>query len=356
MKATRDDSSPAARRARRRRSMVWSMAFILLGAMIAPLGGYLYAMLQPAAEAQPVSDTNPRANYWRAVREGVSGYTAVRSPEAGVLIQSEGQNWRSLRNGPLATYGAWVMGAALAVIVLFYLVRGSVKLEQPRTGRKVKRWNAFERLVHAYTATLFVVLAITGLSLLFGRAVLIPLLGKEGFGVWASLAKTLHNYLGPAFAVGVVLIILMWLRDNLPAKGDLEWFKSGGGIVGKKHPHAGRMNAGEKVWFWTICTVGVVAVASGLYMDFPDLGGTRSTLQIASLVHAALAMLWVAGFLGHAYIGTIGSEGSLEAMTTGYVDESWAKQHHDLWYEEVKHQDPDEGKDSAPASMAPQQG
>lgn len=358
MKTKQPMSDLAARRRRRWRSMVWSVAFILLSAMVLPLGGYLYASLQEGAVAQEVTDTNPRANLWRAVREGVTGYSAVEGQGANVLIQNGGQNWRSLRNGPIATYGGYLIGAAFLGIVLFYLVRGTVKLNAPRTGRTIERWSAFERIAHACTALLFILMAITGLSMLFGRAVLIPLLGAGGFAAWAGVAMSVHNYLGPIFSGFVLLLLVMWVRHNLPAKGDLEWFKKGGGMIGKGHPHAGRMNAGEKVWFWFIATGGVAVCVSGLVLDFPNFGQTRETMQLASIVHASVSMIWIALFLGHAYIGTLGSEGSVEGMINGHVDETWARQHHDLWYEEVKHQAAEEGRE-APAGgggVAPQQG
>ncbi len=357
MKTTHSETSSTARRSRRWRSMAWTLAFMLVAAMVLPLGGYLYATLADGAVAQEVTDTNPRSNMWRGVREGISGYSAVSGPEAGVLIQNGGQNWRALRNGPVATYGAYLMGAGLGAVVLFFLVRGRIKLDAPRTGRKVKRWNVFERLVHACTATLFVILGITGLSLLFGRAVLIPVMGAKGFAAWAGAAASIHNYLGPVFAGLLVMIILMWVRHNVPNKHDLAWFKQGGGLVGKGHPHAGKMNGGEKLWFWFIATVGVAVCVTGLIMNFPNYDQPRETMQLANLIHGGLGMAWIALFFGHAYIGTLGTEGALEGMTTGEVDETWAKQHHDLWYEQVKHQAADDGSDAAPAGgMAPQRG
>ena len=350
MKTKQPMSDLAARRRRRWRSMVWSVAFILLSAMVLPLGGYMYAALQEGAVAQEVTDTNPRSNTWRAVREGVSGYSAVQGPEAGVLIQNGGQNWRALRNGPIATYGGWLIGAAVLGIVLFYLVRGTVKLDAPRTGRTVPRWTTFERAVHACTAIIFILMAITGLSLLFGRAVLIPVMGASGFAAWAALAMDIHNYLGPVFTGLVLLIVVMWVRHNIPKKEDIEWFKMGGGMVGKGHPHAGRMNAGEKVWFWFIATFGIAVCVSGLVLNFPNFDQTRDTMQLANLIHAPVSMIWIAFFLGHAYIGTLGSEGSFDAMLKGEVDETWAKQHHDLWYEEVKHQASESGQSSSSSS------
>lgn len=323
-------------RARRRwRAMLWSMLAVTMAALVLPMLGYVYVGIQEAS-AQAVEETNPRANYWRAVREGIQGYTAVQGPEANVLIQNGGQNWRQYRNRVTAQYGGWILFLVLLAILAFFAVRGRIDLEKGASGHKVQRWTAFERTVHWFTAIIFVVLAVTGLSMLFGRVLLIPLLGPQGFAAWASFAITAHNYLGPFLSLGVLLMIIMWLRHNFPSKEDFAWFFKGGGMVGKEHPSAGRMNAGEKVWFWLICTVGVAVIITGFVLDFPNYGQTRETMQIANFLHGGLSLMWIAFFLGHAYIGTLGSEGSLEAMTTGEVDVNWAKQHHDLWYEEVQ--------------------
>jgi len=335
---TTDASARAAvptRAVRRRRAMTWSLVIILTGAMVLPLTGYLWAAMQPVL-AQAAQESNPRANFWEAVREGVSGYSAVSGQEANVLIQNGGQNWRQLRNGPIAVYGGWFLFLVLVAILAFFAIRGRVQLEKGRSGVTVERWKLWERVMHWFTATLFVILAITGLSMLFGRAVLIPLLGPQGFASWASLSMSLHNYLGPVFSIGVLCIIVFWMKNNLPSKEDWEWFRQGGGIIGKKHPSAGKANAGEKVWFWIVCVFGLAVIISGFILDFPNYGQSRETMQTANLVHGIAALVWIAVFFGHAYIGTLGTEGALEGMTRGRVDKNWAIQHHDLWYEEVE--------------------
>lgn len=327
------------RSAVRRRAMAWSFILILGGAIALPLAGYLYANMQPAHAQAGSEDANPRSNLWRSVRGGNEGYTAVRGDETNVLIQNGGHNWRQLRNGPIATYGGWFLFLSAVAIMAFFALRGRVDLDAGRSGQVVKRWALWERMLHWYTAILFIVLSVTGVSLLFGRKLLIPLLGPQGFAGYAQFAKDFHNYLGPFFAGGVALIIVCWIWHNFPKAEDFKWFAQGGGILGKAHPSAGRMNAGEKVWFWLICTVGVAVCVTGVVLDFPGVWDqTRDTMQKANVIHSIAAIAWIAVFFGHVYIGTIGSEGSLEGMTTGYVDANWAKQHHDLWYEQVKDQ------------------
>jgi len=333
------DSIPArldSRRLSRRSRLTTLLAVVmvlLLGVLTSsPLGGVRQAVAQQQGQAE---DTNPRANFWRAVRDGNQGYSAVTGPETGVLIQNGGENWRTLRNGPLMLYGGWFLLGVAVAIVLFYLIRGKVRLEGGRSGLTVPRWMAVERLLHWYTAVLFLVLMVTGLTLLFGRELLIPLLGKDAFAAWAGLAKQLHNYLGPFFAAGLLLELLFWARHNIPRRVDFKWFAQGGGVVGSSHPSAGRMNGGEKLWFWVIATVGVVMVASGLVLNFPNFEQTRGQMQLAHLVHSGSAIIMMAFALGHIYIGTIGTEGALQGMVTGRVDAEWAKQHHDLWYQDL---------------------
>jgi len=259
-----------------------------------------------------------------------------------MLVQRGGSEWRDLRNGPLKTYLPYVLAAMVVLILLYHLISGRNKLEHPRSGRKVKRWSGFERFVHWVTAISFIILAVSGLSMMFGRGLLIPLLGHEGFALWASLSITLHNIVGPVFSVGVSLMIVMWIWFNIPTTIDLKWFASGGGMFGKAHPSAGRMNGGEKVWFWIIATVGVVVCVTGWILVAPIFGfeipiamETRALMQQASLIHLAAAVIWTAVAIGHIYIGTAGTEGAFEGMATGYVSEEWAKQHHDLWFDEV---------------------
>jgi len=321
--------------------MLWTMVFVVVSAMLLPLTGYLPVDVTAVKAAD--QQTNPRANYWRAVREGDAGYTASSGPyTTNVLVQNGGQNWRQARNGPVASYGAGLLAATLAFIVLFYLIRGSVKLEHGRSGRTIPRWSVFERTLHWYTAILFILLAISGLSMLFGRAVLIPILGLQANSAWATFSIAIHNYLGPAFIVGVVLMILFWIKNNIPAGYDMQWIKEGGGLLSKdKHPPAGKANAGEKIFvFWIgVVLAGAIVCVTGLILDFPTYEQTREMMQTSHTLHVIAGIVWIAIILGHIYLGTIGTEGAFEGMVSGSVDTNWAKQHHSVWYEQVKNQE-----------------
>ncbi len=338
------DPKPSQRVQRYRRMTLWTLALMLTASLALPLGGYLYSDVAHAQDSA-AEDSNPRANYWRAVREGNTGYSAVTgrsldggviNAETGTLIQNSGQNWRQYRNGWLANYGGWVLFASLMIVVLFFALKGRIKIAGGRSGYKVKRWSGWDRFLHWYTAILFVVLTVTGLSLLFGRAVLIPLMGPKGFSLWAGFAKTLHDIGGPLFSLGVLLMIASWVQHNMIKGADFKWLFKGGGLIGNAHVSSGRLNAGEKIWFWFICLAGMAVIVTGFMLDFPTMGLSREVMQISSLIHAALAIFWIAFWIGHAYIGTMGTEGALEGMTTGYVDTNWAKQHHDAWYDEVR--------------------
>lgn len=332
---------------RRRRSIVWSFVALLVLAIALPFTGYLAVETGAVAPAVAQTEqgrqfsedraTNPRSDTWRHVRRDGEGTTTASGPYVvNNLISNIGQNWRQIRNGPIKTYGAIIMGLSLLAIGAFYLMRGRIPIEGGRSGYVVPRWSAFDRTVHWCVAGSFVLLAATGLALLFGRHVLMPIFGDAGFAAFAQASMYVHNFLGPLFGVLLVVMIIRWFKPNIPAKHDLQWFKEGGGIVGDKHPPAGEANGGEKVWFWIgVVLFGVTVTVTGFILDFPNFGQSRDVMAWAHVLHASVALVWIALFFGHAYIGTLGTEGALEGMTTGKVDVAWAKQHHDLWYEEL---------------------
>jgi len=325
------------------RIVIVAVALSLLAAMVLPLTGYLAyeaGLVQVAAaqdeDKKDEDAVNPRAEYWRAVREGVEGYSAVTGPEAGVLIQARGEDWREARNKTILVLGGWFLVLIVAAIAANHVITGGEKLAGGRTGRMMPRWSLFDRSLHWFVGISFVVLAITGLSLSFGRTVLIPLLGKEGFAAWAQLAKPIHDYLALPFAAGFIFMLLMLIPKNILKGYDFAWLASLGGRLGKGHPSAGFINAGEKIMFWLMFFGGAALVVSGFYLLFPNLGFTRSDMQLANLTHVIIGLFLIGIALGHIYLGTIGTEGAWEGMYSGEVDEAFAKQHHDLWYEEVK--------------------
>jgi len=332
-------------KARRRKIALWSTFLVLSLSLALPLASYSIHWLGMSATAQDASSSvNPRSDLWRAIRHGEPGYSAVKGEGANVLVQSGGENWRQFKESALVKNISWLIVGMAAVLLLYHLFHGKNRLvARELSGRMVPRWNGFERMVHWITAFSFIVLSITGISLLLGKNLLIPLLGKAGFASWAGLSMTIHNIIGPIFTIGIFLMIIMWIWHNFPTMTDLKWFAKGGGMFGDAHPSAGRMNGGEKVWFWILMTLGVAVCISGVILvspmypqiQIPGLDAARGLMQDASAVHAIAAVVWTAIALGHIYIGTAGTEGAIQGMATGYVSEEWAAQHHDLWLEDM---------------------
>ena len=320
-----------------------------------PPAGFVAPALPAADESNAVrAQTQPGNNapVWRAVRESGSqpGYTSLPGAEQGILIQSfvrypgstyttAGEAWRQVRNNWIIPYGGSLILIALLAIGIFYWRRGSIGGHIPDTGRKIERFTPLERATHWATAISFAILAISGIVLAFGKFFLLPVLGATLFG-WLSYAlKTAHNFAGPLFAVALVIFILTYLRDNLPQASDMAWLKKAGGMFGGGEVPSGRFNAGEKVLFWSgVIALGLVVVASGLVLDklVPGFGDTRGQMQIAHIVHGVGSVLMMAMFCGHIYMGTVGVRGAYQAMRTGYVDEAWAKEHHELWHDDIK--------------------
>lgn len=338
-----------------RRSRTKTLAALLLGvlavigvSMVLPFTGLLLVeqgvaqeqdAAAAAAEAERVAameDAELNRAFWKEARRGESGYTTVRGIDTGVLIQTEGEVWRELREGPVIVWGGWALVAVLAILLLFHLISGPARLEKGRSGVRITRWTLFERIMHWYVAILFIILTITGLSLLLGRNLLIPLIGHQAFGAWAAFAKPVHDYLSLFFVAGLVLLLLPWLGQNIPRGHDWTWFKMGGGYVGDKHPPAGFVNAGEKVWYWILFFGAIVLTVSGFFLLFPNFGWDRGEMQWAHLFHSVSGLALIAFAFGHVYLGTAGNEGSFEGMWTGEVDANWAEQHHNLWYEDVR--------------------
>jgi formate dehydrogenase subunit gamma len=292
----------------------------------------------PAAQQVQRQQTQPLNNapVWRDVRSGDAGYTTVRGPEAGVLIQSRGETWREARV-PIAFWGGMLLALAVVGLAGFYLLRGPMSVDEPPTGRMIERFTVADRVAHWLLAITWVILAVTGLILSLGKDVLLPVVGYTLFSWLATLSKNLHNFVGPILIVAVPWMFFKYVRDNGIGVDDVRWFMN---IVGyfKGHEHPSRrFNAGEKLVFWVVLVVlSTVLVITGLILNFPNFDQTRSTMQTANVIHMIAAYLAMALALVHIYLGTIGMKGAYQAMRTGYVDETWAKHHHERWYEEIK--------------------
>ena len=319
--------------------------------------------VKPEASADPnyLNQTNGERNkvqpgnnapMWRDVSRGVTGYSSLplrEAPEAGNLIQpfvkypgsrltNAGEAWRQVRNDWIIPYGAALLFVTLLALAIFYFARGSIKLHGAETGRKIERFTPFERATHWSNAIAFVTLAISGIVMAFGKFFLLPIMGGALFG-WLSYAlKNIHNFMGPLFVVTTIFMIVTFIRSNWPSADDLKWLVRAGGLFGGKEVPSHRFNAGEKVVFWGgVLFLGSIVIASGLFLDklIPGMAYLRGDMQIAHMVHAVATLLMMAMILGHIYIGTLGMQGAYKAMRTGYVDETWAREHHELWYDDI---------------------
>ncbi len=358
------------------------------GALLAILGFLLLlpiglnsgpAMAQSGTEP-PLSQGSPSAGnvpgsalgnasdseFWRALRHGGQANVSIPDRQAGTVIQSEGDNWRAIRNGPLYVYGGIVILGFLALVGLFFGVRGRIHIGAGTCGRTVERFNALERFTHWMTATSFIVLALTGLNLLFGRDTVLPVLtgilgeagGKSFFGTLTIAGKYAHNYISFAFMLGILMMFVLWVRHNFPNRYDVIWLAKGGGLFGfGGHPPAKKFNAGQKLIFWAVILGGVSISMSGIALMFPFefsmFAGTfellnmfgvnlpteftpMAEMQLSQLWHSIVALVLIGIIIGHIYIGTLGMEGAFDAMGTGQVDENWAGEHHSVWLAELQ--------------------
>ncbi len=308
------------------RALLFALAALLIA-------GAADAQTRPPA---PVSGFNPTTS---AVSEEqllgalkpVTGSITIPDGKAAVLIQPDGQAYRDYHRGVLPwLIGIFVIGTTVA-LVLFYLTRGRIPIEGGPSGRTLTRFGGFERFMHWLVAVSWIVLAISGLNVAIGAKVLMPLIGADAFAAFAQIAKYSHNYMAFPFTLGIVLMLLVWIRHNIPNKIDLEWFRQGGGLIGKGHPPSGRFNGGQKMIFWIVVGFGGLIAATGFVLMFPftvtDIGG----MQVMQVIHGALSVVMIAAILGHIYIGSVGMEGAFDAMGNGRVDVNWAKAHHDKW-------------------------
>lgn len=354
-------------RSRSSRSIFFSLVLALVCGLQLSLAGA--SNLPPEKPQFPtgVSSLNPGSELWREVRrrdgsgefnevnQGLlvnellheirkgqqmpQGTSQVDQVDSGVLINAQGKRWALFRMTTLADYSAIAIAAIFVIIALFFVIRGKVPIEGGLSGNVVKRFSDYERVVHWTLAIVFLFLAITGLILLLGRPLLIPLFGKDFFALLASASKEGHNLFGPLFLVSLIMMLVSFGRRNIYEKGDLTWLLKGGGLIGKGHVSGGFFNMGEKTWYWMVILIGLVISISGLVLVSPNFGQSRLIMEFTHILHVVSAMILMVVSIGHMYLGSIGSEGALEGMKSGYVDIKWADAHHDRWGKHCHEQD-----------------
>jgi formate dehydrogenase subunit gamma len=322
----------------------WFVAALGLAA-VAGVAAQSPAISPPDAElatqqaARKIAPPLNNQQVWSEVRSGRPQTTSVRGRETDVLMQPQGQTWRAVRP-PIATMGGMLLAVVLLGLAGYYAWRGPIMLHGKKTGRMIERFTPLKRYTHWTMGLSFVALGITGLLITFGRTLLLPLIGSTLFSWLAILAKNVHNFTGPVFSVALVVFIALFVRDNLPRAYDVQWLTKFGGMLdrsGDTHVPSGKFNAGEKALFWGLVVVlSVVLCITGYILNFPNFNQTRATMQLTNVVHMVVALGAIAMACFHIYLGTIGMHGALDAMRTGYVDETWAKEHHEYWYNDVK--------------------
>ena len=319
-----------------------------------PPPGFVAPALPKPDEGNGVrAKTQPGNNapFWRSVRRTgeVQGVTSLPGAEQGTLIQrfveypgsrftTAGEAWREARNRLLIPYGGSLLVIVVGAIALHYRRYAPLGGKFPDTGRKIERFTPFERSAHWANAIAFVILAVSGLVMAFGKFFFVPVIGRSLFGWLSYLLKTAHNFAGPLFAVSLVVVFITFVRDEMPRRGDLEWIRAGGGLFGGAEAASHRFNAGEKALFWAAMALGFIGVAAGLVLDkvLPGLAYLRADMQVAQMVHASATILMMGLIFMHIYLGTVGMKGAYRGMRTGYVDEAWAHEHHDLWLQDIK--------------------
>ena len=320
------------------------------------------------------------SEFWRTVRSGDAGTVSIPDKKAGVMVQTQGEAWRNYRNGPLSSFGVWVILGIIAILALFFAIRGRIRVDSGLSGKFIQRFNKIELVAHWLTAGSFVILAITGLNMLYGRYLFAGGASPTGdfstlqsvFAAITLAGKYAHNYLAFAFMAGLVLTFVLWLRDNIPNMLDVKWLAVGGGLFSKGvHPPSRKFNAGQKFIFWIVILGGLSLSFSGVSLMFPDtfamfaktyavlnvFGFSLNTnlsgieeMQIAQIWHSLVAAVMIAIIIAHIYIGSLGMEGAFDAMATGRVDENWAREHHSIWVAELKGETPvDDGSSSGGA-------
>jgi len=327
------------------RLVVSTIAVFMLMAIAAPVVAPQPTPVDPTADA--VKEQQLLQQLHR-----IQGLGTIPDTKSYVIEQPMGREWRRFHEVWLHWICAIAVLGMLVLLTIFYLVRGRVRIESGRSGINIVRFGAFERFVHWITATCFVILALSGLNITFGKDILLPLMGPSAFSAWSLAAKYAHNFISFPFVLGVILIFFMWLGENIPNKVDVAWFKRGGGIVGHDQPPAYRFNGGQKGVYWIVVLGGTAVAVSGYVLMFPFYGTTIADMQLAQIVHGVVAVLFIAAMLAHIYIGTIGMEGAFEAMGKGTVDLKWAEEHHSLWLQEEKARTGPSGLQQQPSATA----
>jgi formate dehydrogenase subunit gamma len=334
-----------------------SLRYLIIPALAVLMAG---PILPSQLAAQQPSSVNPTASSVKekqlleALKPGdtVSGRISIPDAAERNLIQPGGKEFLATQRTVSSVGGLGLLGV-LALLAVFYMVRGRIRISGGASGQTIVRFGSMSRFAHWLSATSFIALGLTGLNLVFGRSLLLPVIGADAFAGLTQLGKFVHNYVSFAFAFGIILMFVMWVKDNLPSGRDITWFAQGGGLIGSKHPAADRFNGGQKLVFWSTVIGGAALSVSGYVMMFRPLDVGVGGFQYATIVHGLTGLIMMAIIFAHIYIGSVGMEGAFDAMGKGEVDLNWAKEHHSVWVDKVAHDRPGDISGGRSAKPAP---
>lgn len=312
---------------------------LILARVALTLSLFFGLALPSVAQVNPTEKSVNEDALFQALGSGdsVAGRISIPDANAGYLIKPENKVWAALQGDTLHMVSIWSVVGMIVLLTAFYLIRGKIRVDGGLSGRKILRFNVIERFAHWTLASTFIILALSGLNIIVGKTILLPIIGEAAFGSLSAMGKIAHNFLAWPFMVSLVLVLLLWIIHNIPNSVDLQWIKQGGGLLKKGvHPPAKKFNAGQKLIFWSVILGGAALSFTGFMLLFPAEAGTPADWQFYQTIHALTAAILSAIIIAHIYIGSVGMEGAFDAMGSGEVDENWAKEHHSLWVEEVK--------------------
>jgi formate dehydrogenase subunit gamma len=199
----------------------------------------------------------------------------------------------------------------------------------------VLRYNLWERITHWVAAGSYIYLLLTGLA--FWSPWLFWLAEALGGG---QISRMLHPWAGVIFTCAVSYMYVMWSKQMKFTDVDMQWWKSLRYYITNqddKMPPAGRYNAGQKLLFWSFFIAGLFLFLSGLVLWFTDAlpWNLRWLRYIAVLVHPIAALVTIANFMIHIYMGVFAERGAFGSVIRGDVTLAFAKRFHPGWYEEI---------------------
>jgi formate dehydrogenase subunit gamma len=263
----------------------------------------------------------------------IFGYGQVESKNLGPLftmLQSE--------YFPMIFFG--ILVGVPAAFAMHYLAIGPKVF--PHGGKKIYIFSVFNRFVHQVAALSFIILVPTGFMIVFGD--------KLGGGSLIRLAKDLHGLATVPFAIVVIPMFLMWLKDAFFNFDDVKWMMIVGGYLSKeKRPiPAGKFNAGQKMWYWIATLGGMIMILSGAamyFMDF-DIAWLREItglsqidiLRASAIIHNVVGFAVVALFITHVYMSVFAIKGAIHSIIDGHMEEEEVKILHSSYYKKLKDQ------------------